>query len=290
MSDRVVTLRKRESLACRRPILVYFLLTFGISWAGALVVAVVTIAREHQISNLTGVLMFPAMLLGPPISGIILTYAVDGKAGLTNLLQRICRLRFAASWHAALLIPPVLVLAVLLLLKKVVSPAFTPNHFYLGILFGVPAGIFEEIGWMGFVFPKLKARLNSLSAAIILGILWGLWHLPVIDYLGAATPHGHYWLHFLVAFTLVLTAMRVLIAWLYVNTGSVLLAQLMHVSSTGALVIFSPRVSPGQEAMWYSLYGCLLWVFVTIVLTIYGRQLRFAPQKLGCQTPRLKTP
>jgi membrane protease YdiL (CAAX protease family) len=274
MSDRVVTLRKRESLACRRPILLYFLLTFGISWAGALVVAVVTIAREHQISNLTGVLMFPAMLLGPPTSGIILTYAVDGKAGLTNLLQRICRLRFAASWHAALLIPPVLVLSVLLLLKKVVSPAFTPNHFYLGILFGVPAGIFEEIGWMGFAFPKLQARLNPLASAITIGLLWGLWHSPVINYLGAATPHGRYWLHFFLAFTLVLTAMRVLIVWLYVNTGSVLLAQLMHISSTGALVIFSPRVSPGQEAMWYSLYGCLLCVFVTIVLTIYGRQLR----------------
>jgi uncharacterized protein len=56
-----------------------------------------------------------------------------------------------------------------------------------------------------------------------------------------------------------MTAMRVLIAWLYVNTKSVLLAQLMHVSSTGTLVIFSPAVSAAQEAIWYALYGCVLW-------------------------------
>jgi hypothetical protein len=51
-----------------------------------------------------------------------------------------------------------------------------------------------------------------------------------------------------------------------VNTGSVLLTQLMHISSTGALVVFSPHVAPGQEVMWYLGYGCLLWLLVTMVL------------------------
>ena len=54
---------------------------------------------------------------------------------------------------------------------------------------------------------------------------------------------------------LAMTAMRVLIAWIYTNTKSVLLAQLMHVSSTGSLVLFSAaRVTALQEAMWYALY------------------------------------
>jgi len=274
MADPVAALRKRESLACRYPILVYFPLTFGISWLGALVVALPSIIHGREMSNLTGVLMFPAMLLGPLTSGMVMTYAVDGKAGLKDLFLRMRHFQFVSAWYAALLIPPLLVISVLLLLERLLSPVFAINHFYLGIVFAVPAGVFEEMGWMGFAFPKLQARLNPLASAITIGLLWGLWHLPVINYLGAATPHGQYWLDFLLAFTWVLMAMRVLIAWLYVNTGSVLLAQLMHISSTGALVMFSPRVSPGQEAMWYSLYGCLLWVFVAIVLTIYGRQLR----------------
>jgi uncharacterized protein len=56
---------------------------------------------------------------------------------------------------------------------------------------------------------------------------------------------------FFLAFSLAMTAMRVLIAWIYTNTKSVLLAQLMHVSSTGSLVLLSAaRVTALQEAMW----------------------------------------
>ncbi len=71
-----------------------------------------------------------------------------------------------------------------------------------------------------------------------------------------------------------MTAMRVLIAWLYVNSKSVLLAQLMHVSSTGALVIFSPPVSPKLEAAWYAMYGCALWFVVGVIAVSRGRELR----------------
>ena len=71
-----------------------------------------------------------------------------------------------------------------------------------------------------------------------------------------------------------MTAMRVLIAWIYTNTKSVLLAQLMHVSSTGSLVIFSaPRVTALQEVMWYALYGTALWAVVAIVVQTFGKGL-----------------
>ena len=56
----------------------------------------------------------------------------------------------------------------------------------------------------------------------------------MIDSLGAAVRHGSHWLPFFMAFAFVMTAMRVLIAWVYSITGSILPAQIMHVSSTGA--------------------------------------------------------
>jgi len=66
--------------------------------------------------------------------------------------------------------------------------------------------------------------------------------------------------------------MRVLIAWIYKNTKSVLLARLMHVSSTGSLVVFSAaRVTAAQEVTWYALYGIVLSVAVGIVIKIFGR-------------------
>jgi uncharacterized protein len=125
--------------------------------------------------------------------------------------------------------------------KAFASPVFAPGMFLLGILFGCPAGWLEEIGWMGFAFPRMSRAWSPLFASIVLGLLWSLWHLPVIDYLGTATPHGAYKLHYFLAFTCAMTAMRVVIAWLYSNTGRVFVNQLLHASSTSALVIFSPR-------------------------------------------------
>lgn len=259
----------------RYPVVTYFGLTFTISWTGALAVAAPHVIHHQPLPKMTGILMFPAMLLGPSFAGIVLTRIVDGKDGLRDLLSRMFLARVPAGWYTALLIPPVLVLTVLLSLQEFVSPAYTPNRFIIGILFGIPAGLLEEIGWMGYAFPKMRPQSNGLSAAIVLGLLWALWHLPVIDYLGTATPHGAEWLPFCLAFTLVMTAMRVLIAWIYTNTKSVLLAQLMHVCSTGSLVIFSaPRVTALQEVMWYVLYGTALWVVVAIVVRKFGRGLR----------------
>lgn len=259
----------------RYPVAAYFALTFTLSWLGALAIAAPYFIRHQPSPQIAGILMFPMMLLGPAFSGIVLTRVVDGKIGLRDLLSRMSLLRIRRTWYAALIIPPILILMVLLLLKRFVSPEYAPNHFFIGIFFGIPAGFLEEIGWMGYAFPRMRSESSVLSGAILLGMLWALWHLPVIDHLGTATPHGGYWLPFFLAFSFAMTAMRVLIAWIYTNTNSVLLAQLMHISSTGSLVLFSPaHVTAAQEVVWYAVYGAALWAAVAIVLKLFGTRLR----------------
>lgn len=260
------------------PVSSYFLLTFAVSWTGALLVAAPQLARHAPVTKLTGILMFPVMLLGPSLVGITLTRIVDGSSGLRKLSFRIVRKQVPPPWYATLLIPPTLILALLLCLEKFVCHVYAPNLFVIGILFGLPAGVLEEIGWTGYVFPKMLSQdkqSNALLSSVSLGLLWSAWHLPVVNYLGTATPHGHYWLAFFLVFTIAMTAIRVLICWIYIHTGSVLIAQLMHVSSTGSLVVFSaPRVSAQQEVIWYGLYGISLWLVVTVVVGAYGKQLR----------------
>ena len=200
-----------------------FLLAFAISWSAALAVASPRLLSGEPISKTSGILMFPAMLLGPILSGLLMTRLVDGSKGVRELFARVTRVRVRWTWYALVLLPPATVLTVLLALKTFLSAAFTPNRFFLGIAFGVPAGVLEEFGWTGFAFPRMQARFGTLKAGVLLGLLWSAWHLPVIDFLGAATPHGQYLIPFFFSFATAMTAVRILIGWAYTHTKSVFL-------------------------------------------------------------------
>jgi uncharacterized protein len=274
MSTQFAVPSRSENFVTRHPAITYFTLAFLVSWLGAFAVAAPHLLRGEAIPKFAGLMMFPAMLLGPSAVGILLTWFVDGTSGLRDLFSRMRRVRISPRWYATLLIPPVLVLTVLFLMKTFVSAVFAPNRFFVGAGFGFVAGFFEEIGWMGYAFPKMRRADNALAPAILLGLFWGAWHIPVIDYLGTSTPHGAYWFPFFLAFSAAMTALRVLIAWVYSNTNSVLLAQLLHATSTGSLVVFSPPgVTAAQESLWYTVYAALLWLVVAIIAASSGKRL-----------------
>jgi len=271
-------LRRSQEFVCSHRTSLFFAATFTISWIGAFAVVAPRILRAEVIPNMAGIFMFPVMLLGPSLTGIVLTMLADGRSGLKDLVRRMGKVRLG-PWYFGLLLPPCIISAVLFGLRILVSPAYTPNHFLMGISFGILAGFLEEIGWMGFAFPALRSTLRSaFVAAIVLGLLWGVWHLPVIDYLGTATPHGSFLIPYLLTFIAVMTGMRVLIAWMYVNTTSVFCAQLMHAGSTGFLVVLSPAlVTARQEVLWYGVYALALWLVVAVVVLKYGVQLKARP-------------
>ena len=166
---------------------------------------------------------------------------------------------------------------------RLTGPCPQVHALLAGIAAGALAGFCEELGWIGFAYPRMRARFGWLPAALLLGALWGLWHLPVVDSLCAASPHGRYWPECFAAFIAVLAAIRVLIAWTYVHTGSLRMAQLLHASSTGFLVILSaPRVAPAQEAFWYFLYAAALWAIVITAVSLQHRPEPTASQVTLC--------
>jgi membrane protease YdiL (CAAX protease family) len=257
-------------LVRRRPLACYFTLAYLLS---AIALLAVGLPKLHGASGRPAVAlaMFPVMVVGVGLAGIALTAATDGRQGLRGLRARFSR-PVAPRWLAILLVPPVGIAAVLGGLSLLVSSRFTPQFLVFGIAAGALAGCFEELGWTGFAYPRMRALFGWLPAALLLGVLWGLWHLPVVDALGAASPHGRAWPAFFAAFIAVVAAVRVLIAWTYTNTDSLRLAQLLHACSTGFLVILSaPRVTPAQEALWYGVYAVLLWAVVAAMVTAQRR-------------------
>lgn len=269
-------MKEQEHIEPTRP-LYYFLLCFGISWTGALLISWPTLSRHEPFQKMVGLLMFPVLLIGPPAAGLLLTYLYSGKSGMRALGGRMRRWKIKRGMYlCAFCLPPVGILVVLYLLSQLVSPVFKPNFFPAGVFFGVFAGFLEEIGWTGYAYPSLRKKFSAPFAALILGVLWGLWHLPVIDFLGAGFPHKQFLPLFILDFCAILTAVRCLICWIYEHTGSVLYAQAMHAISTGSLVMFGPAaVSPGEESLWYGCYGLLLiWTILCGTVILRKRIIR----------------
>ena len=264
-----------KNTVSRHPIASYFILTYGISWGLASLVLVPKLASGEPIPQLSGLLMFPLMIIGPAIAGLSLRFITDGAAGVKALLGGMLHWRLPARWYAVLLLPPLLVLGVLTALHYLVSPAFAVHWLPLGLVYGIAPGLLEEIGWSGYAYGAMARKLGGLRAALILGVLWGIWHLPVIDFLGGAYPHGAYWLLFVLAFIFSMTAMRVIIAWVYIHTQSLLLTQLLHAASTASLVIFSPfPITAAHETLWYWVYGGCLWLAALFIVCRNGIQSR----------------
>lgn len=262
-----------KMLVRRYPITAYFIITYIISWSGALLLLAPKLLKGQPVEKMDGLLIFPVMLIGPALTGIILTRTIDKKEGAGTLWRGIGKWKLPLVWYAVIFsFPPVLILLVLSALNCWVSPAFKPNFFAIGVLFGIPAGFLEEIGWTGFAMQRLLAKYNVFVSGITLGLCWGLWHLPVIDFLGAAFPHSRYLLFFFLSFILLMTAIRILMTWIYARTQSIFLIQLLHVISTGSLIVLGPfSVSPSQEALWYFSYAVLAWIAVSLILVFSKR-------------------
>ena len=246
----------------------YFILAFAISWGGSLAVLGPEFFQGRAYQKADWPLTLLAMLLGPSMSGLILTRVVDGRAGFLGLLGRMRRSRVGRRWYlVAVLTFPVLISALLMALSRFVSLEFTPSFMTLGLIYGLLAGFFEEIGWMGYAYPKMRLKYSVLAASLILGFAHGVWHI-VADYFGSSRALGGYWLpHFALMWCFGMVALRVIIVWIYENTQSVLLAQLAHASSTGFLIVLSPSpIAPASETLWYGVYGILLWAVAAVII------------------------
>lgn len=112
-------------------------------------------------------------------------------------------------------------------------------------------GAMEEPGWRGFALPRLQQRFSPMKATMILGVVWGLWHLP----LGVANVIVPFFLAFLYT-------------WLYNRTGSVLLAILLHASFTPAQdhLLLQSEVSHGAGDLAIAL-AYIVAVVLVVVLT-----------------------
>jgi membrane protease YdiL (CAAX protease family) len=261
----------------------YYAITFAISWGAVLLVmGRGGILGTEEVPETLMAFVYVAMLLGPSVAGLSLTGLVDGRAGLRELLFRLRRWQVGAGWYAvALLTAPLLFGCVLFVLSRA-SAAFVPTLLAAddrvpvlvsGIVVGIIVGIFEELGWTGFAIPRLRLRYGVLVVGLNVGLFWGLWHAPL--FLGSAKSSGGVPPALYVAVLLfsILPAFRVLMAWVYDRTGSLLVAMVMHGSLTASTLILQPQVTGAQAVTYDLVVAAALWGIVAVVAAANGGRL-----------------
>jgi membrane protease YdiL (CAAX protease family) len=99
----------------------------------------------------------------------------------------------------------------------------------LGLVLNCFAALGEEIGWRGLLVPELAKVTSFTRVAFISGLIWAAWHSPAVlfaDYHNAGAPK---WFG-LICFTVLVTGMSFVFAWLRLRSGSVWTAVILHAS------------------------------------------------------------
>ncbi len=274
----------------QHPVLTYYILTFAISWGSGLIVLgpgrFVGIMEPSRALFLLAILVG---IMGPCLSGLLLTGLVDGRAGFYELRTRLFDRRVGAGWYAAaILIGPLTMVAALFALSPffpVILPRIslsTDTAFLLvmSIVAGLVVGCCEELGWTGFAIPRLRERHGILATGLLVGILWGVWHFPVFSGQANASESVPMALYLSVLLFSFLPPFRVLLVWVHDRTGSLLVVMLMHASLSASSLIFQPQGTGVQVIALDLLHAAFLWLLVAgVALASSGRLSRRALER-----------
>ena len=224
-----------SNVAHRHPLMIFFALTYAVAWS---LWMPLVIFRD----GMPGGLKFGLLLLGslvPSSVAILLIAILHGTSGVGKLLRRLLMWRIGLRWYVVVLAVPMLVplalgLSVLLGGASPVVDATVISVLALFVFSIFPgSALGEELGWRGFALPHLQAGRGALGASIILGLLWGFWHLPLWLIGTESSPPGLF-----PAFAVSAIALSVILTWMYNSTGgSLLIVVLLHASSNLPLTI-----------------------------------------------------
>jgi uncharacterized protein len=234
----------------RNPVLWFFLLAFGISWLGMLPLTL----YGRGIFTFTSPVFNVIGGLGPTIAAVIVVAALRGGDDIKGLFHPLTWGRVGIQWYLVAFLGMVVLAGVGLVFLSLfndVSPdwgQFGPWFMVIPLfLINLFSNVWEEIGWRGFALPRLQTRHNALTASLILGALWAIWHFPLL--LDPSNPMSEFPL-FSVLINMI--AMSVIYAWLYNNTrGSLLLVTLFHASSNTVAFALDATIPDGAFALHY---------------------------------------
>lgn len=269
----------------RYPVRTFFALTLAISWSGLLVVGGAGFfAGSSWETDPEFLPAIQAMLLGPPVAGVLCTILFSGTSGLRELFSRLIRWRVRGRWYAVALLGAPLIQGGVLVALSISAPLYLPpiitsnervDLLLPAIVYGIVGGLMEELGWTGFAIPRLRGRFGVLTTGVMVGVVWGLWHMLQMWWVGSTSSGevapGVFLPVYLLTAIAALTAYRVLMVWVYDRTMSLFVAVLMHGSYIACtLFVLAPPTTGTPFLVYSTLFVAVLWVAVAVVARITG--------------------
>ena len=239
----------------RHQLAAYLLLVFVIAWLFWVPLMVLSRGGYASLGSPIAIALQTLGVTAPFISVIVVLGLTRGKRGIGRLVGGLKRWRVGLGWYAAacLLIPALTVIGIGIRVAIHSVPAVPEGSalastlgdigwigvaltfplWLLAACFGSP--LLEEPGWRGFAFPQMENQMPAAWAALLVGAIWGLWHIPLnlafdenlASSFALITMHGFF------------------LGWLYANTHSLLIVVLGHAS----LSVANNRLSLAEQGI-----------------------------------------
>lgn len=249
----------------KHPLFWFFILTFSITWG----LAAIYFALNAVFKNIFGELsvVHPIFILavwGPNIAALIVVAKTGGRPAIVRLLRKFIPVRANLLWYilAIFLFPLTGIIFnqisgdPLILLEL---PAGEVVTMVFAILISGPLG--EELGWRGYALSRMLQKQSALAAGVILGLIWGVWHLP--SFFAAGLPQMELQIP---AFILTAVSLSVFVTWIFVNTKqNVFISFLLHYSVNFTYTLI------GADFLYVAIAQAVL---AALVILVFGRHLK----------------
>jgi membrane protease YdiL (CAAX protease family) len=216
----------------------------------------------------------PLVPFGPGLAAVIVTSVAGGRPELFRLLRDLGRWRQSPGWYVVAVVVPLVVMAAAFgaaVIAGAQVPRREPSDVLqvAGTLVMTVAivALFEELGWRGFLLPRLQRTRTALVAALVVGLVWLPWHLPELVSDRAERP--------LIPFVIYILASSVILAWLYNSSrASLPIVILFHASLNSFAKFFLSGLegSPYVTA-WWTLAVLVALLAVAVVAYAGGQHL-----------------
>jgi membrane protease YdiL (CAAX protease family) len=287
---------KDKNKVSKKPIIMFFLLTYLITWTAWIISIIVLNINGDPIpshlnffdrlengynSGLHRIMtyLFTIGTIGPMISAIIVIKIYYGNEELKKFFKSFIKFKVEFKWYIIIIAIP-FVLSMLSIMFNLISGGDISGVFAIESSFIAYTLLFinqvftsglEEPGWRGFATPEMQKFKNAEDSGFYIGIFWGIWHFPFLIYLYTTVMEMEVFLIVLtlVGYVALIIPMSIVNVWIFNNTKSTGILILAHTFNNFINFIIIGNMVDSSGGF---LIAVLTWLFAAFLTKKYGKK------------------